>query len=236
MYLDWAMANNGSSSRLSGQFSPHNSMMRAGSHMSLPHMIHDSPPVPAIPQQYASQASSVGGPTSLAHSRNSSFHNQLQPAASTSSFSGYSQHRPRMSQRQSFLPNASPLGRTPETSNGTTLRLNHTDISSLTQMTEHSPVDSPRVSATPSSASSTTSDTSGEVVEIAPKADSPAQYIVDRDYPNDPRKYEMEQSTPRTYFAHATKPQLPPAPVAAAPAVKRSRFSFSRRGTPVAAH
>ena len=84
-----------------------------------------------------------------------------------------------------------------------------------------------------SSSASTASSSSGEAVEIPRKADSPAQYILDRDYPNDPRRFDSGASTPRSYFAHSPKPEIVQ-PVAVAP-VKKNRFSF-KRSSAVAAH
>jgi len=88
-------------------------------------------------------------------------------------------------------------------------------------------------SANHSSSASTASSASGEPIEIPRKADSPAQYILDRDYPNDPRKYDSGASTPRSYFAHSPKPEIAQ-PVAVAPPTKK-RFSF-KKSAAVAAH
>jgi len=73
-------------------------------------------------------------------------------------------------------------------------------------------------------------------MEIPQKANSPPQYTLDRAYPNDPRTFDSGASTPRSYFGHAAKPQLPVAPVVAvSPPAKKTRFSFGRKSSAVAA-
>lgn len=203
MSLDWT--NNGGASRMSNPFATPMGGSRPGSFQNLA-ILSNNPPVPAIPQQYASSSR----PTSQ---RGSSLYSQAQTSTSSSQFTV----RPRVSQRQSYMA-TSPLARTPE---------NY----------EHTPIDTPDLStAEHSSAASTTSSCSGEVMEIPMKADSPAQYMLDRTYPDDPRKFNSGASTPRSYFAHAAKPEIPAAPVVAVAPPKKKRFSFGRKSSAVAAH
>jgi len=241
MSLDWSVA--GSSQKASNPFATPMGT-RPGSYQSLPNLLAPgSPPVPAIPQQFAGSASPLMG------SRNSSFYNPsnspltayfpITPSASGSS------SRPRTSQRQSYINTMSPLGRTPEASNGTLSYDLDSKRNQLIRLTEHSPVDTPEIS----SASSTASSVSDEAMEIAMKADSPAQYMLDnRDYSNDPRKFggsgastprfDSAASTPRTYFSHPVRPEGPVSPVIAAAPAKKNRFSLSRKSTSatIAAH
>ncbi|GAB7339989.1 hypothetical protein MBLNU457_6499t1 [Dothideomycetes sp. NU457] len=211
MSLDYHMA--GNSSRPSPFLS-----QRPASYQSLPQLLSpESPPVPQIPQQYAPFATSP-----MSQSRNSSFQNQYNQFGSQQAgpSNNYLSAKPRVQSRQSFT---SALGKTPEASNENTPVIDQ----------QHFGGDD---SVNHSSSASTASSASGEAIEIPRKADSPAQYILDRDYPNDPRKYDSGATTPRSYFGHSSKPEVAQIaqPVAVPPPTKK-RFSF-KRSAAVAAH
>ncbi|KAF2157330.1 hypothetical protein K461DRAFT_264246 [Myriangium duriaei CBS 260.36] len=233
-----------SSSRVINSFASSSS-----SSLSIPSLVHTSPAVPTIPEQYSASTSSAG-PSTPSLSRSSSYHTRPQilsrdahlhvPSASRSSsgsltspsaFMSKTAFRMSIGSSQTWPALTAMLGDTPWELPEEVVDLNTSDMSDV----------------------STRSDSTGdaEILEIAPRFDStqtsPTIPDTDRFYPQDPRKLgkapvitslevtEAATPPPRKYFTHATRPAATPVATPVVPE-KKPRFSLIRRSNIVSAH
>ncbi|KAF2218737.1 hypothetical protein BDZ85DRAFT_269849 [Elsinoe ampelina] len=216
----------------------------SSSYVSVSGLAAGDVPVPAIPAQYTSQASTPGPSTPRSLSRSSSY---LQPQSLEAHLQSMPLARPNPPFRHSYA-HPSPTG--------TRKPMGHNFGSTPMESPDETPTDSrstsPNDNVNLSSSASTSSDSSGEVVEIPSRHGSPHDSPMvtpvvaqkERIYPMDPRKLgkapviTIEESTPpaKKYFAHSTKP-IDVAPTSPqAPPQKKARFSLIRRSQAVSAH
>ncbi|KAF4553420.1 Hypothetical protein D9617_7g031480 [Elsinoe fawcettii] len=237
----------GSRPSSSRRHSAHAMASGSSSYVSISGLAAGETPVPAIPAQYASQASTPGPSTPRSLSRNSSY-------AHTQSLEAHLQSaplaRPNPPFRHSYSHPTSSIRNKP------TAHAAHDFGSTPMESPDETPAASRATSPTEnenvSSAASTSSQSSGEPIEMPSRHDSPHDSPVmtpvlpqkERIYPADPRKLgkapviTIEESTPATkkYFSHPAKavetapasPQSPPP--------KKARFSLIRRSQAVSAH
>ncbi|PNS17453.1 hypothetical protein CAC42_7136 [Sphaceloma murrayae] len=225
----------------------------SSSYTSVSGLANNDPPVPAIPAQYTYPA---GSSTPRSLSRNSSYQKQPQSLEAHLQSNAASSSRPGAPVRHSYAGYGSTgimkktaahdFGSTPMESPEETPNDTPAGSRSVT------PNDAAIVNANLSSAASTSSESSGERIEMPSRHDSPhdspqmttmPQMQNERTYPADPRKLGKapvitveETSAPeKRYFSHANKPveKAPASPPP--PPQKKARFSLIRRSQQVVA-